>query len=611
MKRYLRIGALVAVLALVAAACGTDTSSPGTSGGTETSGAIPTGGTLQAAMTADFFYGLDPTAEYYSVSWEFLRCCMARTMLSYTGKPAEEGGGEPLPDLATDMPTQSDDGLVWTFTIKDGVMFGDPLNREIVAEDFVNAINRLSDPKNNTHGYPFYYTAIKGFSEAEGDQVEGVKALDDKTLEVTLDVPEPDMPFLFSMAATAPIPTELIEAHYEEVKLGQFLVSSGPYQYEGMEGLDLTGDTPPSGMKIGKSYVFVRNPMWDKATDDLRFGYVDKIEVNVGGEVQDLLDKVEQGVIDWCIDCGATATSLQKYTTDPDLQDNIHTHPSDALAYHGINVFQPPFDDVHVRKAVNWAIDKDALWRLVGGPPSGDIANHFIPPGMMGGLNADYNPYPSPNNQGDPAQAAEEMKLSAYDSDGDGVCDDPSCNTQILTVTGDNDAIKSAEIFADSIESLGIILEIKAIQYNALVAKCSQLLGHTTLCAAGWGKDYPSPYTFFYPLLDQGENGSNYAFIGTTGEALAAEGYSGYEVDDAGLAIPNITADIVACRLVPIGPEQSQCWADLDKKVMEEIVPVIPRRFPNDIDIWSDNVVHYSYDQFAGIGAVDQFAVAG
>ena len=615
MKRYLRIAALVAVLAVVAAACGGGDDSP--TGGTTAGGDVPTGGTLSTVMTQDFFHGLDPTAEYYSVSWEFLRCCMARTMLSYNGKPAEEGGGDPQPDLAADMPTVSEDGLTWTFTIKDGVMFGDPLNREITAQDFVNSINRLSDPKINATGYPFYYTAIKGFSDAKGGQVEGVVATDDKTLTVTLDQPEPDMPFLFSMAASAPIPTELIETHYDAVELGQFLVSSGPYQWEGMTAdFDLAGKEPPSGMQIGESYVFVRNPAWDDATDDLRVGYVDKIEITVGGEVQDNLDKVEVGDVDWCIDCGATSVTLQKYSSDPVFQEGpanlgrMNIHPSDALAYTGLNVFQAPFDDVHVRKAVNWALDKDAMWKLVGGKPAGEIAGHFIPPGMMGGLNADYDPYATEGNKGDPAKAQEEMAQSKYDTDGDGVCDDPSCQVSALAVTNDNDAIKALEIMDASFQPIGISLDIKTLSYNALVGKCSTLASKTAFCQAGWGKDYPSPYTFFFPLLDGGENGSNYSFMGATADDLTAAGYSGFDTDDAGLAVPNITADIVACREIPIGPEQNTCWAELDKKVTEELATQIPRRFPNDIDVLSERVVAYSYDQFSGVGAVDQIAVS-
>jgi ABC-type transport system substrate-binding protein len=289
----------------------------------------------------------------------------------------------------------------------------------------------------------------------------------------------------------------------------------------------------------------------------------------------------------------------------------MNIHPSDALAYTGLNVFQAPFDDVHVRKAVNWALDKDAMWKLVGGKPAGEIAGHFIPSGMMGGLNADYDPYATEGDKGDPAKAQEEMAQSKYDTDGDGVCDDPSCQVSALAVTNDNDAIKALEIMDASFQPIGISLDIKTLSYNALVGKCSTLASKTAFCQAGWGKDYPSPYTFFFPLLDGGENGSNYSFMGATADDLTAAGYSGFETDDAGLAVPNITADIVACREIPIGPDQTTCWAELDKKVTEELASQIPRRFPNDIDVLSERVVAYSYDQFSGVGAVDQIAVSG
>jgi len=610
MKRYLKFVALAAVLTVIAAACGGSSSSAPSGPGSSSAAGDLMGGTLSIAHTQDFFNGLDPTQEYYSVSWEFLRCCMARTLLSYTGKPAEEGGSAPQPDLADGMPEVSDDQLTWTFHIKDGVKFGDPLNREITADDFVNSMQRFSDPKINSESYPFYYTAITGFSDAKGKPFAGVEATDDKTFVVHLDTPEPDVPYLFSMAATAPLPKELTDTHYAAVELGQYLVSSGPYEWEGMEGLDLKGDKPPSGMDIEKSYVLVRNPSWDPATDSLRKGYVDRIEIqSYAGDTQDLLDKVDAGAIDWCIDCLATAATLKKYQADPTLQDRLKIRTSDALAYTGLNVFEPPFDDVHVRKAVNWALDKDALWRLAGGPPSGTIAGHFIPPGMMGGLNADYNPYASPDNAGDIEQAKAEMAQSKYDSNGDGTCDSDACTFDALTVTGDKDAIAALQIAQKSYEPLGITLNIKAINYNALVDKCSTLEGHTPYCQAGWGKDYPSPYTFFLPLLDGGANGSNYSFMGATAEDLTAAGYSGFETDAAGLAIPNITQDIVACRQIAIGPDQDQCWADLDVKVTEEIAPVIPRRFPTDIDVLGSRIINYSYDQFAGIGAIDQIAV--
>ena len=607
MSRHLRLVAAVAVLTLAAAACGNNSAST-SSGGTGNGGSTPVkGGTLHAVMTQDFFHGLDPTQEYYSVSWEALRCCLARTLLSYNGKPSDEGGATPEPDIATGLPQVSSDGLTYTLTIKDGVKFGDPLNRQVTAQDFVNAFNRLADPTVNTPGYYFYYTDITGFQDVldgKTKTVSGVTAVDDKTLQIKLDQANPDMSYLLAMSATAPMPKEALDAHYKGTEYGQFLVSTGPYQYEGMAGLDLAGKTPPSGMDIGRNYVFVRNPAYDASTDTLRKAYPDRIEIQVGGETQTLLDKVAAGGADWCIDCLATAATLQKYGNDPALVDKVKIYPSDALSYIGLNIFQPPFDDVHVRKALNWAVDKNALWTLAGGDPAGIIAGHFIPPSMMGNQLADYNPYGTPGDKGSVTDAKKEMALSKYDTNHDGVCDGTVCTVTDLIVSNDNDQLKGAQILQQSFAPIGIKLEIKQLAYNALVTKCATLASHTAFCGAAWGKDYPSPYTYFFPLLDGGENGSNYSFMGTTAAALQK---AGYDVPADG--IPSIAAKIAECRNTAIGTAQDTCWANLDKYVMETIVPVIPRRFPTNIDVLGNRIDNYSYDQFAGVGAMDQMSL--
>jgi peptide/nickel transport system substrate-binding protein len=603
MKRHLRLIAVSAVLVTLAAACAQSGGDAGGGGGD--TGQITPGGTYKVGFDggSDFFYGMDPQKEYYSISWEFLRCCLTRTLLSYKGVPGQEGT-KVFPDLAADEPTVSEDKLTWTFTLKDGIMFGDPLNREIVADDFVTAFDRIADPEGSQGGYWFYYTSIEGFQEAydsdKVNEVSGVTAVDDKTLEIKLAEPLNDLPYLVAMPATSPLPEELASTHDKDV--GQFLVSSGPYQWEGMEGLDLKGDDAPSGMQIGKSYVMVRNPAYDPATDDLREGYVDRIEIQVGGEIQDLLDKVDAGVIDSCFSCLGTATTLAKYHSDPVLEERIKVYPSDALTYTGFNVFEPPFDDVHVRKAVNWAIDKAALLRLIGGPDQGQIAGHFIPPDMLGGLLADYDPYASPDSRGDIAKAQEEMALSKYDENGDGKCDGDSCNIPALTVSDDDEAIKTLETMATSFQEIGITLDIQALQYSALVQKCATLDAHTPFCQASWGKDYPSAFTYFDPLLNGGENGSNYSFLGETAGDLEKAGY------DVPGEIPTIDPQIDECTALPL-EQQNQCWAELDQYVMEEIVPVMPRRFANNIDILGERIENYSFAQFSGQAAVDQISL--
>ena len=113
--------AVACAVTLIAAACsgqsGDDPSSPPPT-------AEPTrGGTLNVAMLSDFQAALDPAKQYESASSELYRCCLLRTLLSFEGVPGAEGGSELQPDLASELPTVSDDGLTWTVTVKEGIAY--------------------------------------------------------------------------------------------------------------------------------------------------------------------------------------------------------------------------------------------------------------------------------------------------------------------------------------------------------------------------------------------------------------------------------------------------------------------------------------------------------
>ena len=251
------------------------------------------------------------------------------------------------------------------------------------------------------------------------------------------------------------------------------------------------------------------------------------------------------------------------------------------------------------------------MWTLAGGQAAGTIAGHFIPPAMLGTATLDgqppssYNPFATEGDKGDATKAMDEMKQSKYDTNGDGKCDGAACTVPALTVTNDNDALKALNIMNQSFAPIGIKLDIKQLSYNALVTKCATLASHTPFCQAGWGKDFPDPYTFFFPLLDGGENGSNYSFMGASTSDLQKAGYSNLPNP-----LPAITDDIQACHAMPIGDEANQCWADLDVKVTAELAPTIPRRFGTGIDVLGERVVNYSFDSFTDVGDPSQMSLA-
>src|ERR1700737_4447048 len=142
---------VMAALLLLVLSCCTPTSAVSPKAGPR----IPHGGVLRVVMSAwngselsnipPGAGALDPQLSAgvtFFDSAELFRCCLLRTLYSNVGRPAREGGAELHPDLAVALPDVSTDGLTWTFRIRQGVKYAPPIQREIVATDFVRALQR-------------------------------------------------------------------------------------------------------------------------------------------------------------------------------------------------------------------------------------------------------------------------------------------------------------------------------------------------------------------------------------------------------------------------------------------------------------------------------------
>jgi peptide/nickel transport system substrate-binding protein len=618
LKRVLRGVAVVAILAVIAAACGGGD-------GTEDTPTTPAegleGGTLRMAMLADVTAAFDPQKEYYSVTWEYYRCCLLRTLMSYEGVPTDAGGADIFPDLAAADPEISEDGLTWTFQIKPGLMYAPPKDdTEITAQDFIRAMEREANPKANVGGYSFYYSVIEGFDDfgaGDADTISGMTAVDDHTLEITTTTAIGDLGYRMAMGAAAPIPPDdpnerLGVAEGHDRNYGRFLVATGPYMFEGSDQMDFSVDPKEqeeaSGYVPGRQIVLERNPSYDKSTDGLRDAYPDRIEVRIGGDNDDLYNQVAQGTLDFVVDGAVPPDKIREYQTTPDLQTKINVYPSDAIRYVSFNLAIPPFDDVHVRKAVSWAFDKQGWRQLRGGPSTGEIGTHVFVNSLQNNILAEYDPYTTANASGDIDKAKEEMKQSKYDTDGDGVCDDPSCQN-ILTMSDREDPYpEQTALLQQNLEPLGLTLDVKELERGTMYNKCNDANSHHALCAApGWGKDFADGVTFGEPLFHSSglwESCCNYSLLGASAEQLRGWGYDVTEV-------PSVDEKVEECSALDPGDERFQCWADLDTQLMEEVVPMVPYLFDNSVDIISDNVVNYSFDQFAGLAAFDSMAVPG
>jgi len=594
-KRTLSLVALASVAMIIATACGksaapTATGSPAAN--------LTKGGTLNVGLLSDVEAGMDPQREYYTIGFSYLRD-ITRTLLTYQALPGDPGN-VPQPDLASGQPEITNNAMTWTFHLKPGVKFGPPLNRPITCADFQTALQREAN-KDIAAGYSFYYDVIQGytdFADGKATDISGITCPDPNTVTFNLTAPTGDFNYRVTLAATSPLPAEATKGHDQDY--GRFLVPSGCYMWQGEDQVDFSQakPTPPTGYQPGKSMTLVRNPGWDPASDPNRKCYLDQINVAIGGDPADLFNKVQEGSLDFIDDDPQEATALKTFRADPTLSKQILPGPGetelygdDATTYISMNTTVPPFDDVNVRKAVNFVINKDALIRLRGGPDFGVVATHIVPPTMSGALASTYDPYASPGHRGDVTKAKDAMKASQYDSNQDGVCDSDVCN-DVFAVGNSADPAPALDAeMANDLKQIGINLKIRALDTGTMYNLVQTPARNVAIALnVGWAKDYADMLTFISPLFD--------------GRTIQPSGNVNYsEINDA-----TVNSDIDKCTALT-GTARQQCWDDLDKYLMENIVPWVPWRNTSTHYLVSARIAHFAFQQFAASSAFDGIAL--
>ena len=615
--------ALSLLLAVGAAGCGGDDDDGGADTAASDEGVdqgAEAGGTFRTATDAFEWTGnFDPTGEYLATFLGLYQNLLGRTLMGYNHVPDAEGN-ELVPDLAEAEPEISEDGLTYTFTLREGVMWGPPLDRPVTAQDVEYAFRRIATPALVAQ-YGFYYLGVvKGLQEysdaggltkdPEGETpIEGIRVTDDRTIEFELEAPTGDFLYRIAMPAAGPIPEEVAKCFLAAGEYGRFVISSGPYMVEGSDQLDITScDTMQAlpGFNPNQRLILVRNPNYDPETDspDARENFFDQFEMTLNTNAQDIFDKVRQNQLELAY-ASEPSEVVREYSTDPELEDLYQINSGDRTWYITMNLTQPPFDDINVRKAANWIMDKEGLRRAWGGEPKGLIANHIVPDTMFNNNLDDYAPFASEGDAGNLEEAQNAMRESKYDTDQDGMCDAPQC-TGVLHVTRTTDVwANMAPVIEESFAKIGIELNTRQFEdsYTIIQTVKREVPVSST---PGWGKDYADASTFMV-LFDSRsilpEGNVNYSLVGVTQEQAGELGATG-TLD----GIPNVDADIDACNEL-MDEERLECWQDLDQKLMEDVVPWVPYLQGNADFVISESVSKYVFDQSSGDPAWAHLAV--
>ena len=625
MRRYLRFALFVAALvalAVLAAGCGsskkssnTNTTSTtstnsnvaanGTFPGTFTNGTSAKGGTYTVGWEGSFGFtdNFDPTGEYLGNAWGLYSNLMLRSLVGYKHLPGAAGNAL-IGDLATSVPTPTDNGLVYTYHLRPNIKWAPPVNRVVTSKDVAYAMNRLASP-NDGGQYPFYYTVIKGWTDVQNGKaktVSGITTPDNNTIVFHLTTPTGDFNRRMSMPATAPIPPE-VGACFEGSKstngaYGRNVISNGPYMIQGAAGkfTSCSALKPFAGYAgaNGSKLILVRNPNYDPSTDPYRKNWPNQFNFVVNSNADDIFAKVLAGQYQDEVS-SPTPKVIRQYATNPSLKPRMIPNVGDRTNYNTMNLTQPPFDDIHVRKALNYIVDKAALQKAWGGPIPGSIATHIVPPVLYNGGLAEYDPYATTNNAGDTAKAEAEMKQSKYDPNHTGKCTASVCKG-VLMISDVRSVDKTmAPILQADAAKIGIHFTIRSVNgAYPVIQKPSNNIPISD--RSSWGKDYADPYTFFAELFDGRsiikEGNTNYSLVGVTPEIAKTVGAHGSVSN-----VPSVNSDIDNCRAT-LGDARTTCWENLDKKLMTSVVPWVPYLWPNNVFIVAPNVTHWNYDQF-------------
>ncbi len=259
---------------------------------------------------------------------------------TFDGLTRFDASAKPVNSVASDVKL-SDDKLVYTFTLRDSKWSnGDP----VTAHDFVYAWKRaLGKTFGAEYAYQLYYiknAKLIHEGKAKPDEL-GAKAIDDKTLEVTLENPTPYFLELTAFYTYYPVNQKVVEANPKWANEAATHVSNGPFK--------MTAWEHKSKIVLEKNEHY-----WDKDVVKL-----DRIEFAMIEDDNTALSMFENGELDWA------GQPLGGLPTDaiPSLKESgkLVVHPKATMYWYKMNTTKGPLSNVKIRKALAYSVDRQTI----------------------------------------------------------------------------------------------------------------------------------------------------------------------------------------------------------------------------------------------------------
>lgn len=502
------------------------------------------GGNITILQTADFEH-LDPPNIYVSNALSY-GTLFHRRLTGYI--EAEDGSMTLVGDLATNPGVSEDEGRKWTYTLREGIAFED--GTPITSADVAHGIAR-SFTEFGAQGPQFLQNALDPEGTYEGPfdgeaLPPGVSVPDDQTIVFEFAEPFPGMPYVVAFPTSAPVPegtgAEAIDRNF---------VASGPYKIQ--------------EYRADERLVLERNDAWDPATDPIRKQYVDTFTFEFGVEAADQTERLRSA-------SGDDATALMNADVAPELIATVKGD-SDVMsrAYQGPNIFSfyiwintQRVDDVDVRRALNYAFDRDAYIKAVGGYDIADPATTIMSPVTPGYKQFDAFPEAGEEAPGGPHTGNPEMAMELLEGKDVGTLKYCTANTEL------NQEI--AAVVQAGFARADITIEPEFIDPANYFTTVGTKSTDCDLSSSGWGQDYPDGETVIGTIMD--------------GAQIRDEGNYNYSY----FTDPDVEAKIAELRANTDRGAVAAEYGELDEQIMTEHAPLIPGRYGRDFVIHGPRV---------------------
>ena len=483
-RGLLILAAVLIVAAMLLAACGSD--EPSTDASPTAGGEPKAGGEYNFPLGAEPI-SIEPLNTQESEGWHVEHQIFQGL---YILQLQDDGTTKAVPDLA-ETTEVNDDATVFTFKIREGVMFQPPVSREVTAQDFVDAWSYNAQPKNES-ATTYIIAPIKGIDPetgyASGPTLEGVKALDKYTLEVTLQYPFAD----FAATLVHPI-TQVFPVDYvKEIGRKAFFdkpVGTGPYMVE--------------EWKHNQYITLVQNPeYWNPdgaSANSAGPGYFETINMPIYADQNTEWLAFQKGDIDYST---IPTGNFQAAQNDPKVADGTWTvkaYPSTSVYFISVAMNKPTLggdENLPIRAALNMAADREAVSNIVNEGIS--IPSDSIVPVTIPGYTPGNNPYPY-----DPANA--QAKLDEFT----GTL--PSEIPYWFNSGSGHDKIAEALVAGWQKAMPSLKFKLSGVETNSYWTQAGENK-FDGLVRMGWIADYPSIDNFIYLFTTEGGKYGSYSW---------------------------------------------------------------------------------------------------